>query len=275
MFLASPHFSPTSLAFGPDTLASIEMTTSKPPTLFIATFVRIFTWILLPGLMLEYAYRALASTLGEWPFFLGPGFLVFLGGTWIATPLLTSSSSGRLLVTTATLCACGILILLKLLFLFVVIIVGSLLLAGQAVSEHGIPAPLRGIFLACLSLVLAILRLFSKGSGSLPILQPQTARRDVLRENPNLRKLLVRPDIIPPPPPRGTGCSAKLDIFRAMDNEVNNATHRRMEEIRHLQEKFKAEDAESVERIAVSGMQILDRLPTNSSAATPGRETVS
>ena len=68
---------------------------------------------------------------------------------------------GRHLVTTATLCACGVLILLKFLLLFVVIIVGSLLLAGQAVKQlRGVPAFLQDTF---------------RGRGA-------------LRKNPNLRR---------------------------------------------------------------------------------------
>ncbi|KAI1796041.1 hypothetical protein LXA43DRAFT_650177 [Ganoderma leucocontextum] len=254
--LANPPLSPTSLVLGLDTLASVEMTASKPrpiPPICLA-FVRIVTWILLPGIGLAYTYQALTTTLGEWLSFLVSGFLLFLGGTWVAAPFLASSSSGQLLVTTAALCACGLLILLKLLFLFVVLIVGSLLLAGQAVSERRILGLLGDIFWGCLSVVLTVRRFVSNGSSPLPLSRRQPARREVVRENPNLRKLLVRPDISPPLAPKGTGCSAKLDVLRAMDNEVNNEAHRRMEEIRHLEEKFKAADAESVERIAVSNV---------------------
>lgn len=130
------------------------------PPIFL-TFVRIITWILLPGLGLAYAYWASVSILGERPSFLLSGLLLFLGGTWVASPLLASSPWGRHLVTTATLCACGVLTLLKFLLLFVVIIVGSLLLAGQAVKQlRGVPAFLQDTF---------------RGRGA-------------LRKNPNLRR---------------------------------------------------------------------------------------
>ncbi|PIL37476.1 hypothetical protein GSI_01170 [Ganoderma sinense ZZ0214-1] len=181
-------------------------------------------------------------TFGRLPLILVLGLLIFLGGTWIATPLLASSSSGRLLVTTAHCMWRLLTILLTLFFLLAIIVVGALLFACHLVKRRGILALLREISGVRYSEASAVLYFFLKGPSSLPVSYPPNSKRgDAPHEDLNLRKFFARPDIIHPPPPKR---STKL-VFRTMDNGADSAMHLLLQKIRQLEVESRAAAAEN------------------------------